>query len=101
MTNSNLNTDDLYNAVVQKLSFPQIHPLHKAILEECCENALEKSTEKDIESLISLVQLIFMSCESTLRGMIKGTFEAGNPETVTLNYRNQTFIIDKTSGFLK
>ncbi|WP_157886717.1 hypothetical protein [Hymenobacter sp. PAMC 26628] len=31
---------ELYARVIEKITVTAIHPLHKAVLEECCENAL-------------------------------------------------------------
>lgn len=96
-----MTTTELYQSVVNNLPSTQIHPLHKAMLEECCENALENNDHLDSQTLIYMVGLAFITCDSTLRATMKATLESGNADVITLNYRNQTFEISKNSAFLK
>ena len=99
-----MEVKELYDLVTKdfedKIPLENIHPLHKAMLEECCENALnnpEKIESK--ETLKYAVQIAFYTCIETLRGTLKGGLEFA--DTVNLNYRNQSFTITKDSPFLK
>lgn len=92
---------ELFNAVIEKLPIPEIHPLHKAMMEECCENAINSNAEKDLETLIPIVHLAMLSCDSLLKGLLKGSLESTDADFVKLNYRNQTFTIPRDSPFLK
>ena len=99
-----MKVKELYDLVTKdfedKIPLENIHSLHKAMLEECCENALnnpEKIESK--ETLKYAVQIAFYTCIETLRGTLKGALEFA--DTVNLNYRNQSFTITKDSPFLK
>jgi hypothetical protein len=51
----NLSEKSLYELVLSTLPVNDIQPLHKAILEECCENALQmKGIEKNKKILFLL-----------------------------------------------
>lgn len=96
-----MTTTELYQSVIKNLSSTQIHPLHKAILEECCENAVENNNQLDSETLIYAVGLAFLTCDSTLKATMKAALKSNNADGITINYRNQTFDISKNSAFLK
>ncbi|MFN8310779.1 MAG: hypothetical protein U0T73_12520 [Chitinophagales bacterium] len=92
--------DDLYREAVGYLPIKELHPLHKAMVEECCENALnnpQNVTDKD--TLVYAVQVAFLTSNSTLKGTLTASLEAANADQVTLNYRNQTFIIPKNQRY--
>ena len=90
---------ELYENVVGNLNLKEIHPLHKAIFEECCENALaNKDDIKELKTLIFAVQISFLTCLSALKGTLTASFEYA--DNVTLNYRGQTFEIPKNSNLL-
>lgn len=94
-----MTPEELYQTVVGQLKITDIHPLHKAIMEESCENAInnpQKITDRD--TLIYATQVSFLTALSALQGTLKGALELG--DQVTLNYRNQTFIIPKNSKLL-
>ena len=77
-------------------------PLHKAMLMECCENIMQlHNTEKYNKDvlLISTLQA-FEVCRNLIQGMIKGMIPEF-ADTVTLNYRGETFILDKDSPLVK
>lgn len=95
-----MTEEELYQSVVGSLGLNQIHPLHKAIFEECCERALEnKQNVKDIETLKFAVQVSFITCLSALKGTISASLEFA--DNVTFNYRGQTFDIPKNSILLQ
>jgi hypothetical protein len=97
-----MTAEELYKEVVGHLTIKELHPLHKAMMEECCENALsnpQNVTDKD--TLVYAVQVAFLTCNSTLKVTLTGSLEVANADQVTLNYRNQTFIIPKNSPLLK
>lgn len=101
MKDHTISPTELYNAVIEKLPIPEIHPLHKAMMEECCENAISNNSEKDLETLIPIVHLAMLSCDSLLKGLLRGSLESTDADFVQLNYRNQTFSIPRNSSFLK
>lgn len=95
---------ELYEYAIQdfekNLDIGQIHPLHKAILEECCENALNNPQKiTDEKTLKYAVHVAFLSSLSTLVGTLKGGLELA--DTVNLNYRSKTYEITKGSPLLK
>lgn len=93
---------ELYKEVLGNLFNKELHPLHKAVLEECCENVLKNTQNlKEKETLVYAVQVAFLTCNSILKGTLTSSLEAANAEQVSLNYRNQTFIIPKNSPLLK
>jgi len=95
-----MTQDELYQSVIGSLGLNEIHPLHKAIIEECCESALEnKQNVEDIETLKFAVQVSFITCLSALKGTISASLEFA--DNVTLNYRGQKFNIPKNSILLK
>lgn len=95
-----MTRDFLYESVLKHLNLVQIHPLHKAIIEECCENAIKSQEEiKELETLIFAVQVSFLTCLSALKGTLVASLKFA--DTVTLNYREQTFNITKDSVLLK
>lgn len=97
-----MTAEELYEEAVGHLPIKELHPLHKAMMEECCENALNNPQNvTDKETLVYAVQVAFLTCNSTLKGTISGSFEATKANQVTFNYRNQSFIIPKNSPLLK
>jgi len=92
---------DLYARIVQQLKLTTVHPLHKAILEECCENAL--ANEQGVTDEIQLqyaVQVAFLTCLRVMQGVVRGSLEAANADQATLQYRGQTFVILANSTLL-
>lgn len=97
-----MTIEELYKTVVGQLPIKELHPLHKAMMEECCENAInnpQQVTDKD--TLVLAVQVAFLTCNSTLKGTLAASLQLTDADQVTLNYRNQTFIIPKNSSLLK
>ena len=95
-----MTTNQLYELVTSKLTIEAIHPLHRAMLEECCEHALA-STELDTQSMVIGAQIAFLECEKMLRAALKASADGLNADEITLNYRGKTFIIKQGSPFLK
>ncbi|GGB64337.1 hypothetical protein GCM10007424_00260 [Flavobacterium suaedae] len=98
--NEMLTTNQLYELVTDQLTIEAIHPLHRSILEECCEHVLA-NTNLDTQSIVIGVQVAFLACERTLRTTLKASLDSFNADEITLNYRGKTFIIKKDSPFLK
>ncbi len=98
----------LYELVLNQFpALSEIHPLHKAMLEECCENVfaeIDKKKMEKIEDAIPLVDLVnsvntgFLTSISLLKGLLKPFFKKEN--SVTLQYRNQEFILTPTDEFI-
>lgn len=96
-----METKELYQKVLEKLLLNEIHSLHKAMLEECCENALNNEQKvTDLETLIFAVQTAFVSCNKILKETLKNAVENFGADQVNLNYRGQSFSIPKDSNFL-
>lgn len=93
---------ELYNEVIKELPIKDIHPLHKAMLEECCENALENEQGvTDLKTLIFAVHVSFVTCEKALKSTLKASVEGFRAYGVTLNYRGETFSLPLGSVFLQ
>ncbi|MEC3876682.1 hypothetical protein [Chryseobacterium salviniae] len=92
---------ELYEIVVS--DFPiNIHPLHKAIMEECCENAINNPQKiEDKDTLLYAVRVAFLTSDSALKGTLLGVLQSSDTEVIILNYREQSFEIKKDSGILK
>jgi hypothetical protein len=96
-----MTADELYNKVIGQLPIKELHPLHKAMMEECCENALNNPQNlTDNDTLIFAVQVAFLTCNSTLKGTLTASLKLAASDQLTLNYRNQTFIIPQNSPLL-
>jgi hypothetical protein len=62
-----MTSKELYYRIISQLQLDTIHPLHKAILEECCETALNnKQSDIDEKQLVFGVQLAFLTSNSIL-----------------------------------
>ncbi len=70
----------------------EIDPLHDAMMDECCENVLKTSGQTD-EVYLSALRIGFLAANATLTGLLNASLTKA--DTVTLNYRGQTFTIDK------
>ena len=93
---------ELFGKVLDHLKIKELHPLHKALIEECCENAINnKQNVTDLETLIYSVEVAFLTSNSLLKGTLKGALLGANANQITLNYRDQTFIILENSEFVK
>ena len=95
-----MENKDLLTAVIESLPIKGIHPLHMAVLEECCEH-IEKSEidSTDRKAQILAVQTSFLASEAVLKGAIKGLVRASNDAVINLNYRGRTFKIEEGSYF--
>lgn len=96
-----MTSTELYEIIAKE--FPaNIHPLHKAIMEECCENAINNPQKiDDNDTLLYAVRVAFLTSDSALRGILLGAFQSNDADVITLNYREQSFQIKKDSGILK
>jgi hypothetical protein len=92
-----MTTIELREKLTTKLGIEKIHPLHDAMIEECCENVLKTIGQTDDTYILS-VQIGFMTALTTLKGLVEASLNYA--DTITLNYRGQTFVIDKESPIL-
>lgn len=97
-----MTKEELFKQVLTDLPIKEIHPLHKAMMEECCETALKNPENfKNTDTLINSVRIAFITCNSVLKGTLQGSLKSFDANQITLNYRNQTFIIPDNSPLLK
>lgn len=101
-----MTTEELFDKVIEpikiQLGDKGISPLHKAMIEECCENALNGTNESMTDKeLILTAQMSFVTADNVLKGLIKGLVERNDADTCTINYRGQSFVIDKNLKHLK
>lgn len=80
----------------------KMHSLHKAMLMECCEKVMQPhNTEKHSYEILMISALqAFEVSNSVMKGMITGMIPEF-ADTITLNYRNEPFILDKDSQIVK
>ena len=96
-----ITPENIYQEIIKKLSISDIHPLHKAMIEECCETAIKSNPEiLDLDILTNAVQIAFLTCNSTLKATLQSAIELQNADEITLNYRKQKFIISKNSTLI-
>lgn len=94
-----ITATQLFDAAIADLG-AEVHPLHQAMLEECCENALNNEQGvTDLKSLVMAARVAFLTCNTMLKGTIKAALEHG--DTVNLNYRGVQVSFDKNSKYLK
>lgn len=94
-----MTSEDLYISVFDSLPIKSIHPLHKAILEEACENVIaSKELPLDRSDLILAAKMGFIAGTKTLESVLRAGFEKG--DQITLNYRDQTFVIRPNDGLI-
>ncbi len=102
LTKQKMTPEELYNSVIDDFPITDLHPLHKAMMEECCETALQSNPEiTDKKTLTLAVQVAFLTCNSTLKATLNSSIELADADQVTIDYRNQTFTILKSSNLLK
>jgi hypothetical protein len=90
-----MTSEELYNEVILSLNIKSMPSLYKAVMEECCENVVENPQQiTDKNTLISSTQVAFMVCMKSLKAIVQAGLE--HADTITLNYRGQTFLIDKS-----
>lgn len=98
--NTEINANELLEAVLANLPVQTVHPIHKAMLEEACEHLLEKKNEFDsIEEMEKAVHLSFLVLnpmfQSTMNAMLK------KADTVTIDYRGVKEVLTSESPILK
>lgn len=101
MTAQELHTEILAKMAELKPDF-KMGPLHEAMLMECCENVMQPhNTQNNTKEILMLSTLqAFEVCGSVMKGMIKGMIPEF-ADTITLNYRGETFILDQNSPLVK
>ena len=101
-----MTAEILHAEILQKMSELKpdlkLHALHKAMLMECCENVMQPhNTEKHSYEILMISALqAFEVSNSLMKGMIAGMIPEF-ADTITLNYRGDTFILDKDSQIVK
>jgi len=74
----------------------ELHPLHRAMFEECCENAVNNEQGiTDVDTLVYSARVAFLTCNSMFKNTIKAALEYA--DVVTYNYRGLSLVIDKNS----
>jgi hypothetical protein len=101
-----MTTQELYDKVIDpiktQLGENVISPLHKAMIEECCERGLEAANDSvEEKELILSVQIGFVTADKALKGLVEGLQKDQNADTCTINYRGQSFVIDKNLKHLR
>lgn len=95
-----MTPQELYNFTLKDMNVSTIDPMHEAILEECCENAINnREGVTDKETLLHAVRVAFVTCNSMMKGTIKAGLSQG--DIVTINYRDRTFTFKEDSEFIK
>lgn len=95
-----IKVEDLFKAAILDLGVSEIHPLHKAMLEECCENAIENEQGvTDLPTLIYAVRVAFITCNSMMKGTIKAALSEA--DLVTINYRGLSIHFDSHSPYIQ
>ncbi|MFT6921794.1 MAG: hypothetical protein ACJA1C_000791 [Crocinitomicaceae bacterium] len=96
--------ENLLEAVIQSIPLKEIHPLHMAMLEECCEKVIEaadESMKENSQQLINCVNATFLTSNGVLKSTLKAALDAAGTDDVNLNYRGEEFVINRESGLLK
>lgn len=96
-----MTPEELYTKVLADFHIEKIHPLHQAMMEECCEQVINNPEKLDEENMASAVKIAFYTSNETLRGTLRGALEAADADEINLNYRGQSFEIGKDSPLLK
>lgn len=92
--------EKLKKHVLTLLGTEKIHPLQEAILDETLEDCIKQGfhlleeDEKNRNILIS-----FNARLKVMEGTIKGLM-LSDADTITINYRNQTFVLDKKEAIV-
>jgi hypothetical protein len=97
-----MTQEELFEKVQERLPIASVHPLYRAMFEECCENAISNSLEsEDDEARILAVLLAFITANSILKSVIGAAVKNAVDGRIAFTYRNQTFIIPHNSILLK
>lgn len=97
-----MNPEELFHQLLSDLSIKSTHPLHEAILHEVCEKAIENPQGvTDVPTLIYACQVAFLTNLKLLQSTLISSMDATDADQVTLNYRNQTFVIKRDLVLLK
>jgi len=101
-----MTTEELFDKVIEpiKIQFgdKEISRLHRAMIEECCENTLKVTNDSmSDKDLILSTQMSFVTADNVLKGLIKGLIAKNDADTCTINYRGQSFVIDTNLKHLK
>jgi hypothetical protein len=95
-----MTLQELLELSIANFKTENLHPLHQAILEECCENALNnKQGVIDKDTLIYSVRIAFITSNSMLKGMLRAALLKA--DFVNLNYRGLSFEISKDSPIIQ
>lgn len=96
-----MSSEELYSATIGRMAKIEIHPIHKAMMEECCERAISSNpTDTDLETLVLGVQSAFLLANATLNATLVGSLKEAHADQVTLNYRDQEFVFAANDPFL-
>ena len=72
---------ELLRLVTEKIPIDNLHPLHVAVLEKCCEVTLKSNSEiTDQETLVLAVQIAFLTSNETLRSTLNSSIKSANAD---------------------
>lgn len=98
--NTEINANELLEAVLANLPVQEVHPIHKAMLEEACEHVLKKRNEFDsMEEMVKAVHLSFLVLNPMFQSTMNAMLEQA--DTVTINYRGVKDVLTSESPILK
>ena len=94
-----MTKDELLQQVMEGSNVDDIHPLHLAIMEECCENAINNSNGvSDKKVLQFAVDIAFLSANTVLKATLQAAL--ANRSMITLNFGGNAFEVNKNSALL-
>lgn len=81
----------------------ELSDLHKAMLMECCENAINAKSAGELtdDMRILIVARSLELCNSMIKALIVGAITDLGGDIVNLNYKGQHFKFDRNSTFVK
>ncbi len=95
-----MTSKDLFRLTLKDLRIDNLHPLHKAMIEECCEKVVEDQQNiSDTETLLHAVRLAFIVSNSMFKSMTNALLTQA--DIINLNYRGINFTIDANSPLLR
>ena len=95
-----MTIESLLQESIKDLKVSELHLLHKAMLEECCENALNNDQGiTELPTLVYAVRVAFLTCNNMMKNTINTALQ--HADIVNLNYRGLHFQFDKSSPFLQ
>jgi len=88
-----MNKKELKDAMVARFQF-NLNPFFNAVVDECCENVVNSVDAIPDDNKLSCAIIAFHTSLSALKATVSAALEFA--DTVTVNYRNQSFVFDKS-----